>query len=153
MRTKIKIKRELTLQQREFIKFYIKTNNACESVKLAGYKTKYPDRVGSRVLNSNCIKEALVKYREKIEKKTEITFEWKLNELKKIINDPKTDKSDMIKAIEVMNKMQGDNAPEKRENTNYNFDQNRIIEMQTMSTTYFDNFEQRLLSVRNSKEH
>ena len=103
------------------MKYYLESSNALESFKKAGYKTKYPDKIAYRLLENPLIKRAVGDCRKKIMKQTEITFEYKLNTLNEILKDPNADLSVKIKAIEVMNKMQGDNAPEKRE-TNVTMD-------------------------------
>ncbi len=108
-------KRELNPKQQRFLELYMATGNAAEAVRQAGYNTKYPDKVGGRLLKVPAIRESIGKHRVEVEQKTAITFEYKLNKLNVIANDPLTSPETRIKAIEVMNKMQGDNAPEKKE--------------------------------------
>jgi phage terminase small subunit len=126
--------KKLTLQQQNFVKLFIQTSNAKQSLIQAGFKCKHPDRYAHQLLKKPQIQELLEKTRSEVQKKTEVTFEWKVQKLQEIIDrslnqhlqdDDGSGKklvlSDTaIKAIAELNKMQGHYAPEKRENLNVN---------------------------------
>lgn len=51
--------KKLTQLQQLFVDYYIETLSAAEAVRKAGYKTKYPNRIGSDLLKKNYIKLAI----------------------------------------------------------------------------------------------
>lgn len=140
---KVKLKTKLNPRQLLFLNAYFKLGNATKAVIEAGYNSKHPDKYAVRLMANPLIKSEVVKRREIAQKKIDITFEWKLNQLKNIVLDLDSTKQDAIKAIEVMNKMQGDNAPEKHVNANLNMD-GTLEQMISVSNRYFDDYQKRL---------
>lgn len=111
--------KELNLRQQRFLEGYLRNGNASQAVRNAGYQTKYPDKYASQLLAKPQIKAELEETREKINTKTQLTFEYKLKTLAEGI-DQYTASGDYDKAgrlIEIANKMQGHNAPDKNVST------------------------------------
>jgi hypothetical protein len=130
----------LNPKQALFLRLYLQTNNAKESVVQAGYKTKWPDRYGHELLNKPQLKAALERTRARNEHKFEVTFDDKLRMLWSIVKDPMVVSKNKIKAIEVMNTMQGHNAATRHVNINANY-----------VTTELDEARNRYLSVNNAQ--
>jgi phage terminase small subunit len=75
---------KLTDKQKRFVDEYLIDLNATQAVLRAGYKTKYPDKVGSELLGKTRVLEHLNKRMWDREKRTEITQDKVLQELAKI---------------------------------------------------------------------
>lgn len=107
------------IKQQRFIEFYLQSGNATKAAIEAGYKGKYPDRYAHELLNKPYIKAELDKTREKMNSTAKLTYEYKLDVLyqgiKHYVQSGDYDK--IAKLIEVSNKMQGHNAPDKSLNT------------------------------------
>jgi phage terminase small subunit len=136
------IKTKLNPKQLLFLQTYLKIGNATKALQLAGYKTKHPDKVASNLLTKSYMKAEIEKSREKSIAKTQVDFAWKLTKLKEIALTA-TKHADRISAIEVMNKMQGDNAPEKHHNTNINVDVT-LADARAISEQYFNEYQAKL---------
>ena len=107
--------RDINLKQQRFIENYLKSGNATDALIKSGYKCKHPDRYAYQLLNKPQIKLKIEKTREEMSKNSKLTFAFKLEVLHKGINHyvsiSEYDKA--AKLIEVSNKMQGHNAPER----------------------------------------
>lgn len=115
-----KLKQKLTIKQALFLKLFMQIGNATEAVRQAGYQTKYPDKIANQLLKNPIISQELVNAREIVEKKIDVSLEWRMSILKDIANNGQD--SDRIRSIAEINKMLGDYAPEKHHNTNLNID-------------------------------
>ena len=96
---------ELTEKQKRFIDFYIKTSNATESARLAGYKGNNLNRVASENLSKldKYIKERLNQLEDdRIASAKEV-----LQYFTTIMRDKKEDTNDRTKCAELLGKKHG----------------------------------------------
>lgn len=75
---------KLTDKQKKFIEEYLIDLNATQAAIRAGYKTKYPDRIGHELLEKTRVKEAIQEAIKKREERTNITQDKVLQELASI---------------------------------------------------------------------
>lgn len=113
---------KLTEHQQLFLKQYLVLGNATEALLATGYKGKHPAKAASQLMHKPFVKQAIEKNRLKVEQKTLVTFEWKVNKLQEIIDQAQSSEQyrDAVAAMAELNKMQGHYAPEKQ--VNYNVD-------------------------------
>ncbi len=133
--------RELNPKQLKFVQLYLETGNATKSLIEAGYKTKNAKKVASRLLLNPKVISTVDKSRLKVEKKIEVNFEWVLSKLKQVaeagINTNELDAT--TRALAEVNKMLGNYAPVKTENTNTNNNvSNDFVEMEKRAKRYRD---------------
>lgn len=124
-RAKIKVP-VLSLKEQRFCDEYIANNCMASHAAIAvGYKKER----GSYILKKECAQRYIKGKMLKLAYKTELTFEYKIGKIKKIIDICAPDDLDTIdasvlktaiNAIAEHNKMVGDYAPEKRANINVN---------------------------------
>lgn len=115
----------LTNKQRMFCKYYVANGfNATRAALKAGYRKKSAHSTGSENLRKPEIKKAIDILQRKVEEKMEMTFEWKLEKLKKAIEAGLIDSEEGVEiknaslflgAMSESNKMQGHYAAEKKE--------------------------------------
>lgn len=122
---------KMSIRQRRFCHIYLKNGgDAKKAVVEAGYNPNplYVKQLGYKILNTPAVKLYVEKAIRKMEKDFGITFDWKLKKLKRVVDDnipdaeekPIIDANVGVKAIAELNKMQGDYAVAKSENTNLN---------------------------------
>lgn len=130
----------LNPRQQLFVKHYLQTMNATQSLIKAGYKTKYPGTVASELLAKPYIakeiektKQVIVDYQNQLIKtKTglaPVTFEDSVNMLRSIAIDTEADNRDKISAIKEINAMFGYLAPVQTTNTQVTVDLNKVQEL------------------------
>lgn len=116
---------KLTLKQKKFCNYYMKTGNATESAIKAGYSKKTAHSIGDENLRKPVIREYIQKHQEEIEKSTIMSIqerqEWLTNILLGNIKEKDVILQDgemieierpvkldtILKASEQLNKMQG----------------------------------------------
>jgi len=77
-------------KQALFAAEYVKSGNATESAKLAGYSPKTAYSTGQRMLKNVEIKNAIREYREKASREAEVTITWWLKKMKQLVDfDPR----------------------------------------------------------------
>ena len=76
--------RPLTPKQQAFVQEYLVDLNASAAARRAGYKTKNADVMGGQLLGKTCIKLAIQEAMANRSKRTEITSDYVLNNLKEI---------------------------------------------------------------------
>ena len=113
-------KHGLTIKQRKFCDVYVKTTNATEAAKVAGYSKASAYSIGSENLSKPEIKKYVdMKMQEAVEK-VGVGKDWRLEMLKKGIELNFAGKADKDGCIDLkglqglineMNKMTGDHAP------------------------------------------
>lgn len=105
----------INLRQQKFIEYYLQSGNATEALLKAGYTSKHADRYAHNLMNKPYIKKEIEKSREKMNKAFQWTIEDKLKFLYEGVKyySSTRDFDKGAKLIEVSNKMQGHNAPEK----------------------------------------
>jgi phage terminase small subunit len=118
----------LTELERKFVNLYVMNNfTANEAVTICGYNTQ----TAYNLLKRNDIMEAITKITKEIDLRHAISFDYKIQKLKHIIELCAGDAVDSFKeadtrtaiaAIAELNKMQGHYAVEKHQHTNINLD-------------------------------
>lgn len=108
--------KDLTDKQKQFCKEYVTDWNATRAAKAAGYSEKTAQVIGSENLSKPIIQAYIEHIQKDLLKLCGVSVLGIITKLKEIIEDDMTDKpSDKIKALEVINKMLGFNAPDKQE--------------------------------------
>lgn len=118
--------KRLTNKQQAFCKYYVRNGfNATKAALKAGYKKTTAASTGSENLQKPEIKKKIDELQRKVEEKMEMTFEWKLEKLKKAIEAGLIDSEEGVEiknaslflgAMSESNKMQGHYAAEKKTN-------------------------------------
>jgi len=119
---------KLTRKQDIFCKYYVANGfNATQAALKAGYKKNTAYASGSENLRKPQIKEKIDELQRKVEEKMEMTFEWKLEKLKKAIEAGLVEHDEgmeiknaslFLGAMSESNKMQGHYAAEKKADDN-----------------------------------
>lgn len=122
----------LSLKQRQFCNQYLINNgNGKEAAQKAGYSPKVAHTIACKNLKNQRVMKYMNKKLERIEEKFEMTFDWKIEKLKQIIelNVPgeanhheDINATAAINAIAELNKMQGHYSAEKHINANIHAD-------------------------------
>lgn len=118
---KMEEEKKLTNKQRIFCEEYIMDWNATRAAKVAGYSEKTAQQMGYENLTKPLIQEYIEEIQKDLKKLAGISPLGLLAELKSIAEDSDYDDiqaRDKMKAIEIINKMLGFNAPEKTESKN-----------------------------------
>ncbi len=108
-------KARLNVQQALFVQYYLQLKNATQATIKAGYKTKFPNKVGYKLLNNPKIQTHIDHTKQLVATETLVDFSWVITKLRNIAEDSNNSPQDRIKSLEVINKMMGFNAPEKTE--------------------------------------
>lgn len=113
----------LNEKQKRFCEEYVTDTNGTQAAIRAGYSEKTAYSIGFDLLKKPEIKEVIKNHREMTTEKTQITFEWKLDKLRNVVDvtsamvqdrlgNPKmSDAKTLIAALAELNKMQGHYAP------------------------------------------
>ncbi len=131
--------KHLTTQQEEFVINYIKNGyNAYNAALTAGYSKTFADTGAYKLVHHPIIQKRLTKALKRADNKLNMTFEWKMKKLKRIIDQYIPDdinvelKESQVKiglqAMGELNKMQGDYAPDKRLSVTVDATKEKIIE-------------------------
>jgi len=108
--------KDLTDKQKQFCKEYVTDWNATRSAIAAGYSEKTAQMIGSENLTKPIINAYIEHIQKDLLKLCGVSVLGNVTKLKEIIEDDLTDKvSDKLKALEIINKMLGLNAPDKQE--------------------------------------
>lgn len=108
---------KLTDKQRKFCIEYLKHWNATKAAIVAGYSKKTAYAIGNENLKKLEIQKFIKEAQEDIQKIANISILSQLEELKEILGSKEENTRDRIRAIEVINKMLGYNAPEQYDHT------------------------------------
>ena len=106
----MKKKRKLTAKQQMFCREYLIDLNASKSIIRAGYKTKYPDKMGWQLLGNARVKERIDELIKEREKSTKLTAEYVLNGLIEVYEkcnkevNGKIDSAGANRALELLGK-------------------------------------------------
>ncbi len=95
----------LTRKKIEFIKYYIRTLNASESARLAGYSRRTARSQGSRLLTDVDVKYEIDKGIKLLSRENKISKENVLKKLWDIANNDRAKENDRIRALEVVSKI------------------------------------------------
>jgi phage terminase small subunit len=131
----------LTTKQVKFVDAYVRHGNLRVAGQEAGYN---PNTNLMEVIEKPLVRSEIYKRKsaliEKSKSEVEVSFVWKMKKLKEIVevcSQPEHyDPTVIIRAIEVMNKMTGDNAPERSLNMNLNLNTNIEIEVDAVRERY-----------------
>lgn len=140
-------KKTLTQKQNVFCLEYINNGfNAYKAAITAGYSSNYANVKAHGLLKHPTIKACIKRGYQKAEEKLDLTWEWKLNKLKRIIDTfIPDDESESIfpnharaavMAIAEINKMQGDYAPDKKVSVSIDATRARLEEVKRVYEEY-----------------
>ncbi len=115
-------KKTLTDKQKRFCEEYVVDWNATRAAKAAGYSENTADVIGSENLAKPYIAEYIEEIQKDLGKLAGISALGNLKTLKEIIEGNQDGEQiathrDRMKAVEIINKMMGRNAPEQQEIT------------------------------------
>ena len=100
-------KQELTEMQRKFAELYVETGNATHSAIGAGYSRDTASSQGSRMLNNVKVKKYIAKLRQEEGEEWDMELELVIEELVKIIQNPKTKEHNKLEAIDKLATLKG----------------------------------------------
>lgn len=129
----------LTAKQYAFCQEYIRNGyNVKQACLSAGYSEAVANAGGGKLLHNPLIQERISQSLHRAEQKLSITWEYKLNKLKRIVDEYIPDDKTValipeqvregLKAIAELNKMNGDYAPDKRISMTVEATQHKLIE-------------------------
>lgn len=139
------MRKQLTERQYNFCDNYIKTGNAYESAKNAGYSETFSKARAHDLVNNPLIKEHLIKAHSMAIETLSITYEWKIKTLQDIIHNfmksserslTPQDAKVIIQAITVLNDMQGHNAPDRKFSVTIDATKERLKEVRKQYDEY-----------------
>lgn len=126
-----KLPNGLTIRQTKFCQnFIIPPHNATQAAISAGYSPHIAKTIGSRLRTNSKVQKYLKSLQSDLENQMTVSYEWKLDKLKQIVEAFIENKEDLspnkvssaIQAISEMNKMQGHYSAEKHVNFNIKTD-------------------------------
>ncbi len=137
------MKKRLTEKQQNFITRYIQNGfNAYQAARDAGYSHKFAESQAYSLVDHPLIKERLNIAYQSAEHNLNVTYEWKVNVLKRIItaftnecNSAKNAKV-AIMAISELNKMEGHHSPKKQFSVSINATKERLLEAKRVYEEY-----------------
>lgn len=109
---------KLTDKQRRFCEEYVIDWNATRAAIAAGYSENTAQQMGAENLTKPVIAEYIEEIQKDLAKLAGVSALKNLMTLSEIAYEQNSRDTDRIKALEVINKMLGYNAPEKHETTN-----------------------------------
>lgn len=99
---------KLTPKMEMFVEHYLVNSNATESVRLAGYKTNNPNRMGTQLLQHPLVKAAIEEAQEARRERMELTADYVLTKLVDIVeNTEKGNPSAALRGLELLGKNLG----------------------------------------------
>ena len=105
------VKRKLTPKQARFVSEYLIDLNATAAATRAGYSTKRASEIGYQLLRKTTVSEEIAEAMRVREKKTEITAEYVLGNLKTIVercmSSSEFDARGAVKALELLGRHLG----------------------------------------------
>lgn len=140
-------KKQLTDMQANFVINYIKNGfNMYRAAKDAGYSESYSRIQSHKLMHNPLIQEKINLLRRDTEKKIPIAWDWKVKKLLRVINEYIPDdntialKNDQVKtaltAMQELNRMQGDYAPDKRLSMTVDATKDKLIEVRRQYKEY-----------------
>lgn len=99
---------KLNARQKAFCEFYVACGNATEAAKKAGYSERYTNKNVNKLRQNT----AIIEYIEELQKKAQSSRimsaverkEW----LTRVLNDDEAKLNDKLKALDILNKMDGE---------------------------------------------
>ena len=108
-------KQNLTPKQEIFCHEYVLDWNASRAARVAGYSEKTAKEIGCNLLTKVNIKAYIEEIQQDLGKLAGVSALKNIKLLLEIAENKEEKTADQLKAIEVVNKMLGHNAPEKKE--------------------------------------
>lgn len=99
---------KLNQRQRLFIGAYLKHGNAGQAAREAGYADRSADMQASRLLKNDKIRNEIKRIRAKTEKATIANRQERQEILTEMLYDESATKTEKQRAIDILNKMDGD---------------------------------------------
>lgn len=99
---------KLNARQKAFCEYYVASGNATESAVKSGYKEKNARFIGSENLTKANIKEYIEELQEKAKGNRIMTAIERREFLTKMILKEETKDTDRLKAVDILNKMDGE---------------------------------------------
>ncbi|WP_335996814.1 terminase small subunit [Fusobacterium polymorphum] len=111
---------KLNARQKSFCEYYVVSGNATEAAIKAGYKEKNARFIGSENLTKANIKEYIKELQEKAKDNRIMTAIERREFLTKLILKEETKDTDRLKAVDILNKMDGEYTQKVEVNGNIN---------------------------------
>ena len=111
---------KLNARQKAFCEYYVVSGNATEAAIKAGYKEKNARFIGSENLTKANIKEYIEELQEKAKGNRIMTAIERREFLTKMILKEETKDTDRLKAVDILNKMDGEYTQKVEVNGNIN---------------------------------
>ena len=111
---------KLNARQKSFCEFYMASGNATDSAIKAGYKEKNARFIGSENLTKANIKKYIEELQEKAKGNRIMTAIERREFLTKLILKEETKDTDRLKAVDILNKMDGEYTQKVEVNGNVN---------------------------------
>ena len=99
---------KLNARQKAFCEYYVASGNATESAIKAGYSEKTARSIGQRLLTNVDIKKYIKELQEKAKESRILTAREKREWLSEVIKNGNEKLQDRLKALDILNKMDGD---------------------------------------------
>ena len=107
----------LTNQEEEFVSHYVSCFNASKAVQLASYDTKYPAQLASQLLKKKHIAKRIEALRQELEESLQVQRSDVVRCAQEIAFDPNNANRDRLKALDLLCRIMGFNAPDRIEVT------------------------------------
>lgn len=111
---------KLNARQKAFCEYYVASGNATEAAIKAGYKEKNARFIGSENLTKANIKEYIEELQEKAKSSRIMTAIERREFLTSMIKDGAVKDTDRLKAVDILNKMDGEYTQKVEVNGNIN---------------------------------
>ena len=111
---------KLNARQKSFCEYYVASGNATDAAIKAGYKEKNARFIGSENLTKANIKEYIEELQEKAKGNRIMTAIERREFLTKLILKEETKDTDRLKAVDILNKMDGEYTQKVEVNGNIN---------------------------------
>lgn len=110
--------KKLTLKQQKFVENYAQSGNGAESARLAGYSATVAKVQAHENLTKPNVKSALAEKRAEISAENADKREFFISHLETLAKTAQKE-ADQLRAVEMLMKAQGWNAPDKQEISQY----------------------------------
>lgn len=111
---------KLNARQKAFCEFYVASGNATEAAIKAGYKEKYAGVNADKLLKNTNIQKYIEELQEKAKGNRIMTAIERREFLTKMILKEETKDTDRLKAVDILNKMDGEYTQKVEVNGNIN---------------------------------
>ena len=111
---------KLNARQKSFCEFYVASGNATESAIKAGYKEKYAGVNADKLLKNTNIQKYIEELQEKAKGNRIMTAIERREFLTSMIKDRAVKDTDRLKALDILNKMDGEYTQKVEVNGNIN---------------------------------